>query len=164
MFFWVTGKVAFVLCLFFRAYEVQEPSSTFYTSQNRPLLISRMDKIETDVREELKKQGFEGSRVHVERMLNMRFEGTDTSLMVLPDPNERLEADDGGDGGEDFLKAFRRVYKAEFGFLLEGKTIIVDDIKVGSNFPILTYLQQIYRSTGTRNWQDVRHSRRVCLQ
>ncbi|KAJ3902309.1 5-oxoprolinase [Lentinula edodes] len=121
---------AYGLALADRAYEVQEPSSTFYTPQNRPLLIYRMDKIETDVREELKKQGFEGNRVHVERMLNMRFEGTDTSLMVLPDPNERLEGEDGGDGGEDFLKAFRRVYKAEFGFLLEGKTIIVDDIKV----------------------------------
>ena len=59
----------------------------------------------------------------------MRFEGTDTSLMVLPDPNERL---DGEDRGEDFLKAFKRVYKSEFGFLLEGKTIVVDDIKVMS--------------------------------
>jgi 5-oxoprolinase (ATP-hydrolysing) len=56
-------------------------------------------------------------------MLNMRFEGTDTALMVLPAAGD-------GDGAEDFEAAFRRVYKAEFGFLLETKTIIVDDVKV----------------------------------
>lgn len=61
--------------------------------------------------------------MHVERMLNMRFEGTDTALMVLPNAGD-------GDGEEDFEAAFKRVYKSEFGFLLETKSIIVDDIKV----------------------------------
>ena len=55
-------------------------------------------------------------------MLNMRFDGTDTALMVLPGPED-------GEG-EDFLTAFRRVYKSEIGFLLETKNIIVDDIRV----------------------------------
>ena len=50
----------------------------------------------------------------------MRFDGTDTALMVLPKPEEN----------EDFEAAFNRVYKSEFGFLLETKSIIVDDIKV----------------------------------
>lgn len=61
--------------------------------------------------------------MHTERMLNMRFDGTDTALMVLPTPAD-------GDGAEDFAAAFRRVYKAEFGFLLESKAVIVDDVKV----------------------------------
>ena len=61
--------------------------------------------------------------MHTERMLNMRFEGTDTALMVVPTPAD-------GDGQEDFEAAFRRVYKAEFGFLLDTKSIIVDDVKV----------------------------------
>lgn len=52
----------------------------------------------------------------------MRFEGTDTALMVLPEKTD-------GDGKEDFEAAFKRAYKAEFGFLLETKTVIVDDIK-----------------------------------
>lgn len=54
----------------------------------------------------------------------MRFDGTDTALMVLPGPED-------GEG-EDFLTAFKRVYKSEFGFLLETKNIIVDDIRVRS--------------------------------
>lgn len=53
----------------------------------------------------------------------MRFAGTDTALMVLPEAND-------GDGEEDFEAAFKRTYKAEFGFLLEGKLIDIDDIKV----------------------------------
>ncbi|KAG6809749.1 hypothetical protein H0H92_014864 [Tricholoma furcatifolium] len=34
------------------------------------------------------------------------------------------------DGQEDFEAAFYKAYKSEFGFVLETKTIIVDDIKV----------------------------------
>ena len=105
-------------------YERQEPSSTFYTEQNKPLLASRLDKLEEGVRGELRSQGFEERRIYVERTLNMRFEGTDTALMVLPSKTD-------GDGKEDFEAAFKRAYKAEFGFLLETKTIIVDDVKVG---------------------------------
>ena len=94
-----------------------------------PILLARLDKLTKDVRAELASQGFEGNRIHVERVLNMRFEGTDTALMVLP------TAQDGE--GEDFEKAFKRVYKSEFGFLLDTKSIIVDDIKVFFSFCIL---------------------------
>ncbi|KAK7443735.1 hypothetical protein VKT23_015517 [Stygiomarasmius scandens] len=118
---------AYGLALADRAFEVQEPSSLFYNDSNYPQIISRLDKLEEAVRAELKKQGFEGNKVVTERMLNMRFEGTDTSLMVLVGPEEKLSEEE---GGEDFMKAFRRVYKNEFGFLLEGKTVVVDDIKV----------------------------------
>ena len=104
-------------------YQLQHPSSTFYTPANRPTLVARLDKLDADVRTELARQGFEGEHVHSERMLNMRFEGTDTALMVLPSAAD-------GDGREDFEAAFKRVYKAEFGFLLDTKSIIVDDIKV----------------------------------
>jgi 5-oxoprolinase (ATP-hydrolysing) len=101
----------------------------FYSAQNKPALISRLDKMTAEVQTELKRQGFEGDRVHVERMLNMRFEGTDTALMVIPD---------GKDGdGEDFEAAFKRAYKTEFGFLLETKGIIVDDIKVAMYYAYL---------------------------
>jgi len=112
------------MCECLSVYEIQEPSSTFYTPQNKISLLSRLDKMTKDVRLELEKQGFEQSRIHVERMLNMRFEGTDTALMILPTKND-------GDGKEeDFEAAFKRVYKAEFGFLLNMNRIIVDDVKV----------------------------------
>lgn len=107
-------------------FERQLPSSTFYTPENKPSLIQRLDKLEAEVRVELHRQGFSGKRVHTERMLNMRFDGTDTALMVLA-----TEEDSKVNGEpEDFLAAFRRTYKNEFGFLLDTKKIIVDDIKV----------------------------------
>lgn len=62
-------------------------------------------------------------------MLNMRFEGTDTALMVLTTDEDKDE-----EGHEDFEKAFKRVYKSEFGFLLETKVIVVDDVKVSTAY------------------------------
>ena len=81
----------------------------------------------------------------------MRFEGTDTALMVLPDEKD-------GDGKEDFEAAFNRVYKTEFGFLLDTKSIIVDDIKVffGSFFLLwLILIDQTQKTTGSRNWKNI---------
>jgi 5-oxoprolinase (ATP-hydrolysing) len=99
-------------------YEVQEPASTFYTAENVPTLSSRLDVLTNATRKELEKQGFAPEHIRTERMLNMRFDGTDTALMVLPE------------AGDDYLGAFRRAYKAEFGFLLDEARVVVDDIKV----------------------------------
>ena len=101
-------------------HEIQEPASTFYTAENAATLSSRLDIITDATRKELEKQGFSPEHIRTERMLNMRFNGTDTALMVLPEAGE----------GEDYLGAFRRTYKAEFGFLLEEARVVVDDIKV----------------------------------
>jgi 5-oxoprolinase (ATP-hydrolysing) len=51
----------------------------------------------------------------------MRFNGTDAALMVLPEA---------GESAGDYLEAFRRAYKAEFGFLLVEAHVVEDDIKV----------------------------------
>jgi 5-oxoprolinase (ATP-hydrolysing) len=111
---------AYGLALADRAFEVQEPSATFWSPNTKPDLLSRIDKLSADVTKDLARQGFSGQRVHLEKYLNMRFDGTDTALMALaPD-----------DGSDDFEKSFREQYKMEFGFLLEDKGIVVDDIKV----------------------------------
>ncbi|KAG6919707.1 hypothetical protein DXG01_002653 [Tephrocybe rancida] len=111
---------AYGLALADRVYELQEPCSTFYNANNKGSLIERLDKMTSSVKTELTRQGFQENRVHVERMLNMRFEGTDTALMILAE----------ADGKEDFEAAFYKAYKSEFGFVLDTKSIIVDDIKV----------------------------------
>jgi 5-oxoprolinase (ATP-hydrolysing) len=91
------------------------------------------------VRTELQNQGFESRRIHVERMLNMRFEGTDTALMVVTekdgDRKDGVGGDASGDEFEDFEAAFKKIYKSQFGFLLDTKSIIVDDIKVFFSLP-----------------------------
>lgn len=105
-----------ILCI--SVYEIQEPASTFYTMENVPTLSSRLDVLTDATRKELEKQGFAAEHIRTERMLNMRFNGTDTALVVLPE------------AGEDYVGAFRRAYKAEFGFLLDEASVVVDDIKV----------------------------------
>ncbi|KAF7981523.1 hypothetical protein HWV62_33097 [Athelia sp. TMB] len=118
---------AYGLALADRAFERQEPSARRFEAATKPFFVSRLDALEGEVRAELKKQGFEDRRIRVERMLNMRFKGTDTALMVIPRPDE---GGGEGEGEEDFEGAFKRVYKEEFGFLLDDKGIAVDDIKV----------------------------------
>ncbi|KAI9457610.1 5-oxoprolinase [Lactarius psammicola] len=105
----------------FRVCEIQEPASTFYTPENVPALSSRLDALADATLKELEKQGFPAERTRIERMLNMRFDGTDTALMVLPEA---------GESKDDYLGAFRRAYRAEFGFLLDEARVVVDDIKV----------------------------------
>jgi len=111
---------AYGLALAERVHEIQEPASTFYTPENIPTLTSRLDVLTEATRKELEKQGFAPAHIQTERLLNMRFHGTDTALMVLPEAGK----------DEDYLGAFRRTYRSEFGFLLDEARVIVDDIKV----------------------------------
>jgi len=112
---------AYGLALADRVCEIQEPASTFYTPENAPELSSRLDALTDATQKELEKQGFPAERIRIERMLNMRFDGTDTALMILPEA---------GENEGDYLGAFRRAYRAEFGFLLDEARVVVDDIKV----------------------------------
>jgi len=111
-----------------RAFELQEPSSEVFTESSLPRLLSRLDALSSSVRSSLKKQGFEDKRIVLQRYLNMRWDGTDTALMALGSSPRGTDINDKPD--EDFENAFKKAYKQEFGFLLEGKRIIVDDIKV----------------------------------
>jgi hypothetical protein len=103
------------------AYEVQEPSAETLSSSALPKLKSRLDKLSADVKAQLIEQGFNEDRIKFERKLNMRFDGTDTAIMVLEKE---------GQGESSFEEEFKKQYKAEFGFLLEEKNIVVDDVKV----------------------------------
>ncbi|WVW82445.1 hypothetical protein I302_104455 [Kwoniella bestiolae CBS 10118] len=110
---------AYGLALADRVYEQQEPASDTYNGSTKISLSSRLDELATKVTKVLKESGFEDSKIQVERLLNMRFDGSDTSLMVLETASDK----------GDFEEEFKRAYKEEFGFLLN-KNIIVDDIKV----------------------------------
>lgn len=107
---------AYGLSLADRVYELQEPASTFYDDSAVPVLKKRLDGLGEKVTNVLLQAGFTSKQVKLDRMLNMRFDGSDTSLMIVSN-------------SDDFEAAFKEAYKTEFGFLLE-KRIIVDDVKV----------------------------------
>ena len=135
------------LLTLYRVYELQEPSSAVYSDSSKPSLMGRLDALSNSAKEALKEQGFEDSNIYIERYLNMRFDGTDNAIMVLaPSANEGCGIQD----QTDFETAFKRSYKGEFGFLLENKAIIVDDIKVRG-------IGKTFDSLGESVYEELRH-------
>lgn len=70
-----------------------------------------------DAQAVLRERGFEKDAVTVQDFLNLRYQGTDTALMV-PRPE---------DG--DWAGAFTAMYKRDFGFTLD-RPLLVDDLRV----------------------------------
>ncbi|BGO95041.1 hypothetical protein NBRC10512_006494 [Rhodotorula toruloides] len=111
---------AYGMALSNRAFEKQEPCAAEYNDANKPALLDRIERLRTQVVEELRRQGFAANRIDVECYLNMRYDGSDTSLMTLAP----------ADGSFDYQSAFEAMYRTEFGFLIEGKAVMVDDVRV----------------------------------
>ncbi|KAI8322027.1 5-oxoprolinase, partial [Martensiomyces pterosporus] len=100
--------------------EEQAPAADTWTAQTQPALLSRLAGLADTCQGKLTEQGFTDKQIRVDRFLNMRYDGTDTSLMV-PEPE---------DG--DFTARFESMHQREFGFVLHGRAIIVDDLRVRS--------------------------------
>lgn len=99
--------------------ESQEPVSADYlTSQES--LHNRFGNMTAVNASELAEQGFPADQVRHEKYLNMRYEGSDTSLMVLQP-----------EGSSDFLGEFRARHRREFNFNSD-RPVLVDDIRVRS--------------------------------
>ncbi|KAL4765799.1 5-oxoprolinase [Aspergillus foveolatus] len=97
--------------------ESQEPLSTQYESSKAELKKKLAEMTEAAV-DDMKEQGFSSDQVRHERYLNLRYDGSDTSLMIL-------EPED----GSDFIEQFRERHRREFGFNSD-RPILVDDIRV----------------------------------
>jgi 5-oxoprolinase (ATP-hydrolysing) len=73
--------------------------------------------LEELARGKLYQRGFTQDQVSASRFLNLRFHGTDVALMVAAEEMDSYE------------KTFLKLYRREFGFVLEERTIIVDDVR-----------------------------------
>lgn len=98
--------------------ESQEPVSTDYLS-SKSSLEKQFGEISNAATEDMKSQGFAEDQVRHELYLNMRYEGSDTSLMILKPEDE----------SSDFLEQFRTRHRREFNFNSE-RPVLVDDIRV----------------------------------
>jgi 5-oxoprolinase (ATP-hydrolysing) len=79
-------------------------------------LIRRLDALAESACEELRKKGELGFSVH--RFMNMRLEGSDTTLMIRQIP------------GKNIADEFRKIHQRELGFNPPGRKIQVQDIRV----------------------------------
>jgi 5-oxoprolinase (ATP-hydrolysing) len=98
--------------------ERQQPAAVAYHNRIYPKLREKLERLEAAAQKELADQGFSAAQIRATRYLNMRYQGTDTALMIA-------EPADG-----DFTAAFKATYRREFGFDLVDRDILVDDLRV----------------------------------
>ena len=100
--------------------ENQEPETTVFSEEAFHRLQDRLDRLSAQGLKSLEAQGFASRDVRHECFLNMRYQGTDTSLMI-PSPGSLA----------GFGEAFVARHHQEFGFT-QTRAIIVDDARVRS--------------------------------
>lgn len=104
--------------------EEQEPCVLLLNKTNLNTLTSSIESLKERCVTKLFDQGFENNDITVDIFLNLRYEGTDTALMIL-EPKANLNFSD-----KDFTTEFTEHYMREFGFILKGRDIIIDDLRV----------------------------------
>lgn len=98
--------------------ERQRPAALIYGPETRQELKTGLEELTSQAMAELEDQGFSREKIETTSYLNLRYQGTDTALMIAtPD-----------DGNYDL--ALAAAYRREFGFNLEKRDIIVDDLRV----------------------------------
>lgn len=100
--------------------DAQEPYSAVYYRDSVLEASVREDNLLKQVKQKLQQQGFPEENINSETYLNLRYEGTDTAIMV----KGRKEGD--FDYANDFVKLFRR----EYGFELKNRNILICDVRV----------------------------------
>lgn len=111
--------------------ERQEPESSIWQDGGKAVgdLKVKMEKLRAMSRGALKDQGFGDKDIVFEEYLNMRYRGTESALMIVnPTSQESGVASDGLCWA--FGKAFVDQHRYEFGFTLDDRDIIVDDVRV----------------------------------
>ncbi|KAI1933783.1 hypothetical protein LOZ66_006291 [Ophidiomyces ophidiicola] len=102
--------------------ESQVPESKVWSDDQkvRTELKGKMDELKAKATERLMDQGFKKESIIFEEYLNMRYRGTESSLMIIRPGEDDCE----------YGNAFVQQHDQEFGFTLPDRDIIVDDVRV----------------------------------
>lgn len=103
--------------------EAQEPYSAVYNTESLQEASRRENVLSDQVNHKLQEQGFVEQNITIDAYLNLRYEGTDTSIMVKKQINEDGSC---GDYAVDFVKLFEQ----EYGFKLQNRNILICDVRV----------------------------------
>lgn len=99
--------------------EAQEPCNEFLNADNLPKISARHEYLRQQTTAQLIEQGISPKAIKHEVYLNLRYRGSDTTLMILQPADQ------------DWKKEFIAEHLREFAFVLpEGREILVDDIRV----------------------------------
>lgn len=111
----------------------QRPSSAEYTAANKPALVSALSQLAEDVQNELVGDGFSREDIQLQYFFNMRYEGTDNAVMTrgpIGDKGVAIASNADQLLAFDFEASFVKKYQREFGFVLQNRAIIIDDVRV----------------------------------
>ncbi|KAL0366646.1 UNVERIFIED_CONTAM: 5-oxoprolinase [Sesamum radiatum] len=103
--------------------EEQEPYSAVYGPESVLEASNREATLLTRVKKKLLVQGFKEENITTETYLNLRYEGTDTAIMVKCPINEN------GSRG-DYAVEFVNLFQQEYGFKLQNRNILICDVRV----------------------------------
>ncbi|CZR57840.1 probable 5-oxoprolinase [Phialocephala subalpina] len=99
--------------------EAQEPSHEIYSSESSPRLETALEDLQLRVRDGLLGQGISQKEIRYQKYLHLRYEGTETQLMI-PEPT---------DG--DYRASFEREHLRELSFIFPAsRKVMVDDVRV----------------------------------
>lgn len=114
---------AYGLSLADAVHEEQEPAAETYQGQISELGVQRLKHLCEVASAALVRQGYSESSIVLEEYLNMRYEGTDSAIMIRRDKDVTFD------------KAFEECYQREFGFKLTGRAMLIDDYRVRAVVP-----------------------------
>ncbi|XP_031275956.1 5-oxoprolinase [Pistacia vera] len=103
--------------------ESQEPYSAVYGTESVLEASRREDLLLKQVKQKLQEQGFKEENVRTETYLNLRYEGTDTAIMV-----KKLITEAGLRC--DYAVEFVKLFQQEYGFKLQNRNILICDVRV----------------------------------
>lgn len=110
-------------------HEEQEPCGLHYSVENSNVIRQRLDTISAECTAKLIQQGFTEDHIVIEPFLHLRYDATDSALMCAPSqPTSATEVIVPGYG--DFYATFLERYRSEYGFVIVGRKVIVDDIRI----------------------------------
>jgi 5-oxoprolinase (ATP-hydrolysing) len=117
--------------------EEQEPAADIYAfsdpekaneDPSASTREARLTALGRKATEKLLKQGYVIDDIIVEKYLNLRYDGTDTAVMIKEPSFGEMRG--GTISTLPYAEAFDAHYKREFGFVLEGRDILIDDYRV----------------------------------
>ncbi|CAI5448411.1 unnamed protein product [Caenorhabditis angaria] len=100
--------------------EVQKPFHIPYIQENFENIRQQFLEMKNQAKSRLMSQGFSENSIDFNYFMHMRYEKTDSAIMISSDFEDLAK----------FENVFRETYRREFGFVLEDRTIIIDDLRI----------------------------------
>ena len=102
-------------------HEVQRPAAMAFGPSKYPEITTTLDELSETATNHLRNQKLGDDLIRLELYLNMRYEGSNSSFMIMQEPHQKVQ---------NFQTTFEERHSREFGFVFPEKKILIDDFRV----------------------------------